>query len=410
MKTPAVPYRRLAAGAVAFAIVAAAWLALREEPVPVDLAAMTVAPMRVTIGEEGIVRVRDVYALTAPIAGYLDRTTLEPGDPVRANETVVAAIHPLDPPFIDRRTEAELAAAVEAARSAVALAKVERERAAAGRDLARAEHARAARLALGEAISESALERLATEVRVAEATLASAEASIRLRRAELASAEARLGQPTLRSGRERPPGDCCIAIRSPVDGIVLTLAARSERAVAIGAPIAEIGVPSALEVEVEVLSADAVRIEPGTPVTLSDWGGDERLDGHVLRVEPAAFEKVSALGIEERRVSAIVALERAPSTLGHGYRVFAEMVVWHSDETLQVPLGALFRDGGDWAVFVAADGTAREREIVLGRMNATHAQVLDGLDRHEHVVLHPSDRVADGTAISPRLSNADSSG
>lgn len=401
MHLPTVPYRRLAAIAVALGVVLALWLALREEAVPIDVAEIVRAPMQVTIGEEGITRVRDVYALSAPIAGHLDRTTLDPGDPVVANETVVAAIHPLDPPFLDRRTEAELEAAAEAARTAVALAVAERERAAAGRDLARAEHERATRLALGDAISESALARLASESRVAEAALASAEAGVALRRAELASIEARLVQPTLESGGAARR-DCCIAIRSPVDGVVLTLATRSEQAVAVGALIAEIGDPSALEVSVDVLSSDAVRIAPGTRVRVTDWGGEDALEGRVVRVEPAATAQVSALGIEERRVAVVVALDEAPTSLGHGYRVFAEMIVWQDEATLQVPLGALFREGGNWAVFVVEDGRATRRGVRLGRMNDERAEVLDGLAAGERVVLHPSDRVEDGVAVVPR--------
>lgn len=399
---PPIAYRHLAAIAVAAALLATLWIAFREEPVPVDIASVALAPMAVTIEEEGIARVRDVYALSAPIAGHLDRTVLEAGDRVIANETIVAAIHPLDPPFLDTRIAAELAAVAEAARTAVAVAEVEREQAAAQRDLAQAEHARAARLAMSDTISESELERATSELRVAEAGHKRTEAGIRLRRAELASAEARLEQPgdTGTAGRA---ANCCIAIRSPVDGVVLSIAARSEAPVALGAPIAEIGDPADIEVVVDVLSADAVRLVPGATVTIDDWGGDASLQGTVARLEPTAVARVSALGIEERRVDVVIDLDSAPVTLGHGYRVYAEMVVWATKEALQIPVGAVFRDSGDWAVFVVDDETAHLQSVAIGRMSKSHAQILDGLVVDEQVILYPSDRVSDGTAVKQRF-------
>ncbi len=401
MELPVIPWRRVAAAAVVLALGVALWIALRPAPVDVDVATVASAPMSVTISEEGVARVRDVYALSAPIAGHLARTTLEPGDAVVAGETVVAAIHPLDPPFLDTRTEAELRSAAEAARTAVTLAEAERERAAAARDLARAERDRAVRLSASNTISDSTLERAVSELRVAEAQVHSADAGIRVRRAELAAAKARLGQPE--EAAVAAPGDaCCIAIRSPVDGVVLSLVTRSEQPVTIGAPIAEIGDPHALQIELDVLSEDAVRLAPDAAVTIDDWGGEGVLSGRIERIEPSAFEKVSALGIEERRVNVVVALDEVPDALGHGYRVYAKLNVWSSPDALQVPLGALFRDGGDWAVFVDVDGVARLRRIELGRMSDDAAQVLDGLTAGESVILYPSDRVAHGAPVARR--------
>jgi HlyD family secretion protein len=386
----------------ALMIGAGLYFAFRERPVAVDMASVVAGPMKVSIQEEGVARVRDIYTVSSPIAGHLDRTTLEIGDSVSANETVIASIHPLDPPFIDERQRAEMLAAVEAANSGVALARVEHSRATLALELARSEYDRASRLAKTGIIPDSQLERTYNEMKLKEAEVASTEAAIRLREAELASANARLRQPSDINTQAARGEGCCVHVFAPIDGVVLKVMAESEQAVSPGAPIAEIGEPGNIEIAVDLLSKDAPRIEIGGTAMLTEWGGDEALKATVRRIDPAAFTKVSALGIEEQRVNVILDPERVPQGLGHGFEVLAELEVWASEDAIQVPIGALFRSDGSWAVFTVENEVAHLRKIEIGKMNNSTAQVLAGLSENDVVVLYPSDQIEDGSLISER--------
>ncbi|MBU4527810.1 MAG: HlyD family efflux transporter periplasmic adaptor subunit [Hoeflea sp.] len=393
--------RSLAGLAAAAVIGGAFFVAFGEKSILVDLATVTTAPMQVTVKEDGVTRIRNVYAVSSPIAGHLDRIEFSVGDPIGEGESI-AEIHPLDPPFLDTRTRTELMAGIDAARSSVAVAEVELIRARTGRNLVRASHTRAMKLAATNFISESELERLAGEVELAEAQVTSAEAMIALRRAELASAEARLAQP----GQTRitaTNGECCVEIVSPIAGTILALNAKSEQAVSVGQMIAEVGEPSDLEITVDLLSADAVKVRPGSPALVTDWGGTEELQAQVERIEPSAFTKVSALGISEQRVNAIIALtEPPPEDLGHGFRVIVNLITWASDAVLQVPVSALYRDQGDWAVFRMEDGRARVTRVEIGHMTDRHAEILSGLSDGDRVVLYPGDALEDGSLIEDR--------
>ena len=377
------------------------WLALRERPVPVDMAVAQAGPMAVHIEEEGVARVRDVYAVSAPIAGHLDRTTIEEGQSVEAGKTVIASIQPQDPPLLDERTIAELRASMEAANSAIALAEVDRTRAQMAYDLATSEYERASRLAKTRVISDSQLERTYSDMKLKEAEVASAEAAIKLRQAERESVAAKLKQPES-VGSRRSNGDCCVEVYSPIDGVVLSVAARSEQSVTQGVKIAEIGDTSNLEVAVDLLSSDAPKVHPGTRASITEWGGEKDIPATVRLIEPSAFTKVSALGIEEQRVNAIIDLEEVPERLGHGYRVIARIEIWSSDSALQVPLGALFRDGSQWAVFTVRGERAAMTPVGVGQLNDDTAQILSGLEAGDRVILYPSDLVDDGVLVSQR--------
>lgn len=374
--------------------------ALREKPQPVDVGSVSRGAMRVTVSQEGVTRVRDVYAVSSPIAGHLARTVLEEGDRVKANITVVAAIHPLDPPLIDSRSQAELVAARDAARAAVAMAEIDLKRLQSDITLARDNLQRAERLATTAFLAESALQKARTDVEVLDAQLASARAAIELRKAELASADARLIQPSDQAAR--PSGDCCVYLTAPVDGVVLSVLARSEQPVAIGTRIAEIGDPADIEVAVDLLSSDAVRIAPGSKAEVFDWGGDRVLPARVRRIDPAGFTKVSALGIEEQRVNLVLDLEDKDARLGHGFRVYARMTLWQGEDVLQVPISALFRNGREWALFAIRDGRARQVRVEIGHMNDEAAELLNGLSEGDALILHPSDTVSEGTLVEAR--------
>lgn len=397
MKSPWI--KRIGLGLVALAVVAGFVWALRERPVLVDVATVVEAPMSVTVREEGVTRVRDIYAISAPIPGHLTRTVLREGDRVEAGKTVVASIRPLDPPLIDRRTEAELHAARDASRSALGVAEIELRRTQTGLRLAEEELQRALRLYGPGIISESALQRITNEVDVQKAAVEAAKATIDVRRAELASAEARLLQPD----PSDPRGErCCVDLIAPVDGTVLGVLVRSEQAVSAGTRIAEIGDTANLEIVVDLLSADAVRIRPGSKARISDWGGEEPLGATVRRIDPAGFTKVSALGIEEQRVNAVLDLDRPEKRLGHAYRVFAEMAVWECEKCPQMPISALFRSSDRWNVFVVEGDRLQRTEVDIGRMNNEVAQVLGGVAAGADVVVHPGDTLDDGSLVERR--------
>ncbi|MCK5623632.1 MAG: HlyD family efflux transporter periplasmic adaptor subunit [Alphaproteobacteria bacterium] len=384
-------------------LVAALVYAFRPQPVPVDLAAIERGELTVTIDGDGQTRVREVYVVSAPVPGRVLRIERHVGDAVVANETLLATIQPGDPTFLDRRAQAQAEAAIKAAEAAFALAEAEQARALAELDFARAELNRAEQLAKRGNVSQRDLDRAKLELRTRNAALSTAKASIEMRRFELETARAALIQP----GEEGGEGDrqaCCVEVYSPVDGRILRVIHESEGVVAAGAWLVELGDPHDLEIVVDLLSGDAVRIREGAEVTIEDWGGVS-LAGRVRRVEPYAFTKVSALGIEEQRVNVIVDFtdpQEKWQGLGHGYRVDAHILDWRGEDVLKLPLGALFRDGDSWAVFVAEDGVAKLRHIEIDHGNGREAEVLDGLAEGATVILHPGDRISDGVRVLSR--------
>ena len=393
-------------GLVALAlIIAAAVYALMPQPVPVDTATVARGPLDVTIDEEGIARIRDVFRVSAPVAGRVERLPVEVGDQVFENTTAVAAIHPVDPPFLDVRSRRELEAAVEAARAAVNLAQAQLNAAEANEKLMESDLERSQRLAKAGTISARALEKAIADVDTAKAQVAEGEASLKLRDSELSSAEARLIEPNQLEGGGHD--SCCLTLRAPVSGTVLKLLTESEQVVAAGEGLLEIGDPRDLEIIVHLLSSDAVNVHAGGSATIDGWGGPT-LTAKVRRVDPAAYTKVSALGIEEQRVDAILDIadpEEKWQRLGHEFRVMVHISVWQGEDVLQLPLGALFRTGAEWTVFKIVDGRAVATRVVLGHRNNQVAEVTEGLDAGDVVVLHPSDRVVDGVAVGKRTAS-----
>ena len=397
-------WRRIALWSLLGLLVAAGlFVAFRPQPVQVDLLVAERGPLIVTVDEEGETRVKDVFVLSAPLAGLALRIELEPGDLIVADETVVTQIEPIDPAFLDVRSEAEAEAAVETALAARGLAAAEVEKARAELDFAQSELDRARALIRSETISERALDTAERAFRTEKAALDTAHAALRMRDWELEQARRRLISP---SEAVRDFEACqCVDITAPVDGRVLRVIQESEAVVEGGDPLIEIGDPRDLEVVVDLLSEDAVKVRAGQRVLLENWGGPEALEGVVERVEPYGFTKVSALGIEEQRVNVVIAFAGEPegwARLGHGFRVEARVVLWEGEEVLRVPLTALFRDGQDWALFVVQDGRAARRQVTLGQRNGLEAQILEGLTEGEQVVLHPSDQVTEGVLLTPR--------
>ncbi|MCB1033949.1 MAG: HlyD family efflux transporter periplasmic adaptor subunit [Acidobacteria bacterium] len=378
-------------------------LAFAPRAVPVDLATVERGPMRLTVDEEGFTRIHDVFTLSAPVAGRLRRVEVHAGDALIAEETLVAELQPVDPTLLDPRSEVQARAGVRAAESARKLAAAELQRATAEMEFARTEHRRSAELVKEGAIAQRDFDAAERAYKTATASVATARQALEVRQFELDRARALLLTPA--QSRERS-GDCeCIPVTAPVDGRVLKVFDPSERTVAAGEPLVQVGDPADLEVVVDLLSSDAVQVEPGQRVLIERWGGAAPLEGRVQRVEPFGFTKVSALGIEEQRVNVVIDLTSPPEDwrrLGHGYQVETRIILWESDDALRVPLTALFRDGEGWAVFAEEGGRARLRPVQVGRRNRLVAEILDGLAPGERIVVHPSDRILAGTRIAGR--------
>jgi len=390
-------------GALGVALIVGLVIAFRPRPVPVDLHKLARGPLVVTVDEEGETRVRDIFVLSAPVAGRALRIEAEAGDPVVANTTVVAEVQPIDPEFLDTRTEAQAQADLRAAESAEALSQAELAEAQAEFDFARTELDRARALVVEGTISQRDLDDAERLHETRRAAVQTALAALQVRRFELERAKAQLLSPA--ETRDRP-GDCeCVPLVAPVDGCVLRVLHESEGVVEAGQPLVEIGDPRDLEIVSDLLSAEAVKIVPGQRVIIDDWGGEPPLAGRVRRVEPFGFTKISALGIEEQRVNVIIDFTSAVADrarLGHGYQVEVRIVLWEGDDLLTVPLTALFREGDDWAVFVDEHGRAQLKVVTLGQRTGLEAEIVDGLEVGDEVVIHPSERVEQGVRITSR--------
>ncbi len=398
-----VVFRRVLFWGGAFALLIGALVyAFWPRPESVDLGKVTRGPMQVTVNAEGQTRVHDVYEVSAPLAGEVLRIDSEVGDPVVAGETVIATMRPMDPDFLDVRTRAQIQAEISAAEAALSLAKAEVSKAQAQLDFARAELKRARTLRERGTISQRGLEQAELDLKTRSAAVDTTKAELKVRRFELANARARLIEPGSDAGEDQT---CCIYVRAPVSGRVLKVMRKSQGVVAAGAGLVEIGNPEDLEVVVDFLSTDAVKIRPGDTVVIDEWGGEDTLNGLVRRVEPYGFTKVSALGIEEQRVNVVIDFAEDPvrlATLGHGYRVEARVVVWRETDVIKAPISALFRAGSQWAMFVNEAGTARQVAVEIGQMNTQEAEVLSGVADGSEVILHPSDQIVDGSLISSR--------
>ena len=392
-------------GLAVIIVAAALAYAFRPQPVPVDMAVAERGELVVTVADDGETRVREVYLVSAPLPGQVLRFVGDVGDDVIASESVLANILPTQPTFLDVRTRSELEAAVQAAEAAMALAQAEVARAQAQVEFAIAEYRRAERLFERGNVSEAALDRARMELRTEEAALLTSRAGLSMREFELETARASLILPSVTEGAAEEHASCCYAVRAPVDGKILRIFHESEGVVDAGAPLVEIGDARDLEIVVDLLSTDAVQVDEEAEAFIEGWGGGERLLGRVRRVEPYGFTKTSALGIDEQRVNVIVDFTEPPErwqTLGHGYRVEVAIVVWRSADVLKVPVGTLFREGGQWAVFTVEDGKAALRRIEVGQMNGSEAEILGGLEVGETLIQHPSDRIADGVLVEAR--------
>src|SRR5688572_29209130 len=376
---------RFAMYAVSLAVVAAAlaW-AFWPRPIPVDVAAVVRGPMRLTVDEDGRTRIKEQYVVSAPLAGRMSRIHLHPGDAVAAGRTVVAAIEPTDPALLDARARAEAEARLSAATSARDQAVPRLERARTAHDYAAADLRRVRKMFETRSGTGRELDAAEEKERATHHALRAAEFAVHIADFERDLAEAALkhaSPATIRAGGAPAGSDATgcdgdtaarFEIRSPIEGRVLRVFQESSTVVTPGSRLLEVGDPADLEVEIDVLSRDAVRIRPGTKVILEDWGGGEPLTARVRVVEPAAFTKVSSLGVEEQRVYVVADFIDPPgqrAALGDAYRVEARIVVWEADDLLKVPTGALLRHGDEWGVFTLGGGRVALRTIQVGQRN-----------------------------------------
>ncbi len=373
----------LGAAVVAGLIVAGLW----PRPLPVETATVSKGALRTTVNEEGKTRIKQRYIVAAPVAGQLRRITFKAGAAVKADETVIAVIDPLPAVPLDARTRA-----LAEARRDSAAASVERARS--QHEFAAIELRRSEKLAAEKTLTAQELEAVQWREVSAAKELAAAQAAWRETEAELAEFA-----PT-----SATPARAAVEVKAPSSGRVLRVVEESGRVVPAGAPLVEIGDPAELEVVVEVLSRDGAAITPGAVVELHQWGGAEPLQARARMVEPAAFTKLSALGVEEQRVNLVADIAtpvEKRAGLGDNFRVEARIVTWEGENVLKAPGGALFRRGSQWGVFVIQAGRAVLKPVKVGHASGTEMQVLDGLAEGELVVVYPGDRIQDGARVKP---------
>ncbi len=383
------------------ALVVAALLAVALWPqaVVVDTAAVSRGPLVVTIDEEGETRLHHRFVVSAPVAGRILRIDLEPGDPVVKDETVVARMLADPPALLDERSRAEAEAAVRAAQGALGGARAEARRAQTAQKLAATELEREEELNRAGLTTRQNLDARVAAARAADEARRAADFTVAGAAAELARARARLMPSTPGSG------DRQLAITAPVTGVVLRRFRESEAVVPAGEPLVELGDPGELEVVSDLLSTDAVRVRPGMPASVEQFGGEHPLSARVRLVEPAGFTKVSALGVEEQRVNVVLDfddLAAASTMLGDAYRVEVRIAIWEGESVLRVPTGALFRAGSDWAVYVVDGGRARQTIVQVGQRTPQQAEILSGLAEGQIVVLHPGDMLTSGARVDVR--------
>ena len=379
------------------------WTALRPVPATVETAAVIRAPMEVTVDVDGTTRIREVYEVSAPMSGIAKRSPVRVGDPVAQGVTLVAEVEPVAPSLLDARSRSQAEAAVHEAEAALEVAEANVRQAQEDMVLARQQFDRTTTLVDRGVESLARMETVAQTLKVKEAAHAAAVSARDVAQGALERARAALIGPDM---NEATQSACCVQITAPADGVVLSIDRISERPVAAGERLLSIGDPTDLEIVADPLSRDAVQIPENALAHVERWGGPGTLTARLRRINPSAETEVSALGIEEQRVEAIFDLVDPPEArpgLGDGYAVVMRIVTWQSDDALQLPLGALFRQNGDWAVYVDRDGTARLQSVEIGRQNSATAQVLSGLAEGDRVILHPGSDVAEGVPLEPAV-------
>ncbi len=368
--------------------------------VRVDLEPVARGPVLVTVNEDGQTRVIDRYVVFSPLEGQLERIALKAGDAIIQGDTILARIDPSDPSLLDARSRAAAEARISAAEAAVSRNEAQLSAARAEQEYAQSELSRITRADESSAASPLDRDRAELAVILRSQEVRSTEFALQIARFELEQARAALVEATPDDAERRS-----FEIPSPINGRVLRVVRDSAGVITPGAPLLEVGDTTRLEVEVDVLSQDAVRIVPGDRAIIERWGGSDALEGRVRLVEPSGFTKVSALGVEEQRVLVIIDFVEPAAIrdrLGDGFRVDVRIIIDEESDALLAPTGAVFPYGDGWATFAARGNRAELRPIVVGLRNDHHVQVLDGLTANDLVIVYPSDRVEDRARIKSR--------
>lgn len=393
--------RTLSVSIIIIAVVLATGYGLIPGAIDVDLVNVFRGPLQVTIEEEGRTRLKERFVISAPTSGVIQRIDAKVGDPVQKGQTV-AVLEPLRSQALDPRSLAETEASVSAATAALKASREKERAAAADADYLEKKLERITNLHASGYVAKDQFDQAASEVKKAQAVRLSAEAAVNVARFELDRTRVALQSFTSIKNSE---SHHIIYIPSPITGAIFRIYRESEGTVGAGELLMDIGNAENLEIRVEVLSSDAVRIKKGTPVLFKRWGGDEPLSGAVRIVEPAGFTKISSLGVEEQRVLIIADILSEPDkwrVLGDGYRLEAHFVVLEAKDVLQVPNSALFRSGKDWAVFASDKGKALKRLVEVGQRNGFTAEILSGIHENDKVIAHPDEAISDGTRIQYR--------
>jgi HlyD family secretion protein len=371
---------------------------LRGEARLVELAEVHTGPLTVTTQEEGKTRLRDRFLLSAPVAGTVRRVAFEQGDAVRSGQ-VLAEIEPSTAALLDPASRARLQAEAEAAADMSRAARSRVVATEAARRLARNERDRLFGMPKQQVVSQAQRDAAQARLEQADAEHDAAAAELEASRRRMQAVGALLREEGASGGHALLP------LHAPIDGVLIRRHVESAAPVIPGQPLLELGDPAALEVEVEALSTEAVKLRPGMAARIVRWGGEEALEGRVARVEPGGFTKISALGVEEQRVRVIVEIltpRERWTALGDGYRVEVEFVLWQGEQVLQVPSSALFRHAGGWAVFVEEGGRARRVAVEIGARGGLATEVKRGLRGGQRVVSHPDDRIGEGVRLQDR--------
>lgn len=372
-------------------------------PEKVDLQDVLRGDVRVTLAGEGKTRIRDIYVVSAPIKGRVMRIESEPGDNVKAGETIIANMAPADPGFLDKRSETQAQADVQGAVAAKGLAASKVDRARAELDFAGAEYKRSEALFKKGNVSISRLEQAELMLKMRKAEVATARADLKVMESRLAAAQAHLMQPGQRT--DDIQDRCQVCVYAPVNGKILRILHESEGVVSVGTPLVEVGNPQDLEIVIEMLSRDAVRVRPGDIALIKRWGGTEDIRAQVRMVEPSGYTKISALGVEEQRVNVILDFIDPVEKwymLGNAFRVEAAIIVDAATDVLYVPISALFRHNETWTTFVVRGGYAELQPVTVGRKNDRDAEILGGLGEGDKVIIHPGNNVADRIRVVER--------
>lgn len=384
--------------AVGGAIITALVYGFRPQPVKVDMVSVEKGPLTVAIAEEGQTRVVDRYIISAPVSGMMTRIDLDVGDSIVAGQTLVT-LHPLASSALDFRSRAQAKALAAAAEASLKAAQEGVEKAEAELSLVLTKQQRIKNIVALKGLPQERLDEVLSWVKQGQAGLRSAQFMVEVARYERQAALAALEFGTSTAAPTEVEN---IVLKAPVSGRVLKILQKSSGVVNLGQPLLEIGDPQTIEVEVDLLSADAVRVRPGMKVRFSRWGGEGELNGVVKRVEPRGFTKISALGVEEQRVWVIVDFSEPRESLqrlGDAYRLEASFILWHNDAVLKVPGTALFRNGREWALFVVEKGRAYQRRVEIGRRGGIYVEIISGVKVGAIVVNHPGDTIYDGFKV-----------